>query len=209
MMYILALSDLHGYLPEIPKCDLLLLGGDYCPTRSLEQQRRFILGDFKDWLKEIPARYIVGIAGNHDFIFQEEPEVNEYLSWKYLKDQMIDIEDIKIYGSPWTVPFHDWAFMKPDYELRQLYKGIPTGLDILLTHGPAYRHLDKVEEGHHVGSLSLWERVKEVKPDSHVCGHIHEARGILDDDKTRFYNVSHVTRQMEPKHLPVHIPLRA
>jgi len=209
MMNVLAISDLHGYFPEIPKCDLLLLGGDYCPTRNLEQERRFMLGDFSDWLRQVPARYKVGIAGNHDFILQEDPSINEHIPWIYLQDSMVELEGVKIYGTPWTLPFFDWAFMESDYKLHKRFSKIPKGLDILLTHGPAYRHLDKTQDGRHAGSFSLLEKVRDVKPDSHVFGHIHEARGILDGENTRSYNVSHVTERYEPKHNPVNISLRA
>lgn len=208
MMTVLAISDLHGYFPEIPKCDLLLLGGDYCPTRAIDQQRRYMLGDFSDYLKSIPARYIVGIAGNHDFIFQEDMKLAMDLPWIYLQDASIDIEGVKIYGSPWTCKFGDWAFMKSDYALERIFEPIPEGLDILLTHGPAYRHLDKTIDNSNAGSFFLWDKIKKVKPDSHVFGHIHEGRGVMDEDGIRFYNVSHVNVRMEPKFTPVHIPLK-
>lgn len=207
-MQVLAISDLHGYLPEIPKCDLLLLGGDYCPTRNLDQERRFMLGPFTEWLKKINARFIVGIAGNYDFILQEDPELAKNLPWIYLQDNEVNLEGVRIYGSPWTPPFFNWAFMKPEFELKKEFKKIPTGLDILLTHGPAYRHRDKTTSGYHAGSFSLWEAVNERKPDSHVFGHIHEDRGVLDTEHTRFFNVSHVDFGYEPKHSPIDIPLR-
>lgn len=209
MMTVLAISDLHGYFPDIPECDLLLLGGDYCPTRNLDQERRFMQGDFSDWLKGIKARYIVGIAGNHDFILQHDKELAKGLPWIYLEDEEINLEGVRIYGSPWTPKFYDWAFMESDYLLKKRYENIPSGLDILLTHGPAYRHLDVTQNGSRAGSFSLWERMKEVKPDSHVFGHIHEARGVMDENSMRFYNVTHVTLHYEPKFTPVHIPLRA
>jgi Icc-related predicted phosphoesterase len=208
MMKVLAISDLHGYFPEIPECDLLLLGGDYCPTRNHDQEKRFMLGPFTEWLRSIKARYIVGIAGNHDFILQDDPKLAKELPWIYLQDSGVDIEGVKIWGSPWTLPFFNWAFMKGDNELRQVFNPIPKGLDILLTHGPAYRILDKTLDGPHAGSFSLLERIREVKPDSHVFGHIHEARGITDGDVTRHFNVSHVTAKYEPKNGPVTIQLR-
>lgn len=209
MMKVLAISDLHGYMPELPKCDLLLLGGDYCPTRNIEHERRFMVGPFATWLKSLDARYIVGIAGNHDFVLQYEPEVARQLPWIYLQDGYVDLEGVKIYGTPWTPPFFDWAFMKPEKELKDVFSYIPDDLDILLTHGPAYRYLDKTYDGVHAGSFELWNRIKIAKPDSHVCGHIHEARGITEEGPTRFYNVTHVNLKYEPKFGPVNIELRA
>ena len=205
MMSVLAISDLHGYLPTIPKCDLLLLGGDYNPKRNLEQQERFMLGPFKEWLEGIDARYIVGIAGNHDFILQAK---RLDLPWIYLQDESVGIEGVKIYGTPWTPTFGDWAFMAEEQELRKKFANIPSELDILLSHGPVTGILDKVKGGSNAGSRELLYAVAETTPDNFVCGHIHEARGVFDGDVTRFYNVSYLNEIYEPVGYPVNVALR-
>lgn len=208
MMRVYAISDLHGYLPEVPECELLLLGGDYCPTRNVDQQRRYFAGPFNDWLKKQKARYIVGVGGNHDFALQHDNELAKSLHWKYLQDEVVDIEGVRIYGTPWTPTFYNWAFMLPEEQLAEKFAKIPEKLDILLSHGPAYRRLDKTESGIHAGSKMLFERIVNVQPNSVVCGHIHEARGIVDGGTTRYYNVSYVDLNYEPKHGFTFIPLK-
>jgi Icc-related predicted phosphoesterase len=210
MMRIYAVSDLHGYFPPyVPECELLLLGGDYCPTRNLEQEKRFMSGKFSEWLREVPAKQVVGIAGNHDFILQDEPEFARSLPWTYLQDEEINIDGVRIYGTPWTPPFFDWAFMCNESMLQERFSNIPEGLDILLSHGPAWKHLDQNSGKENCGSYSLLQRIKQVKPDSHVFGHIHEGHGVMDDGPTRFYNVAYLNGKYEPKYNCVNIPLKA
>lgn len=208
MMQILAISDLHGNLPYIPECDLLLLGGDYCPTRNTDQEFRFIDGKFREWLKQIPAKHIVGIGGNHDFILEEDIDLAKGLPWHYLENDGIELEGVKIYGTPNTPYYGNWAFMRTERELKEIYARIPEGLNILLSHGPANGYLDRTEEGVHAGSIELKIRIKETKPKTVISGHIHEARGVQHDPDTQYYNVSYVNRQLEPKFNPTSITLR-
>lgn len=210
MMNILAISDLHGYLPDIPRCDLLLLGGDYNGKRNHDQQLRFMLGPFADWLNKIDARHIVGVAGNHDFVLQSDDlKLLKDLPWTYLQDELVEIEGIKIYGTPWTKKFFNWAFMKEEGPLKQIFSSIPAELDILLSHGPAKGVLDKNEYGEECGSYQLAYRINEVRPINVVHGHIHEARGTKVQGPINYYNVSHVNERYEPVYGPVNIPLRA
>ncbi len=206
-MNILAISDLHGYFPEVPECDLLLIGGDYAPTRNIEQQHRFFTGPFSEWLRSVKARFIVGIGGNHDFALQDS-EFARSLPWTYLCDSEVNLEGVRVYGTPYTPMFYNWAFMESEEELEKRFSKIPTGLDIVLSHGPVYRKLDKTISGVRCGSRCLDQKIRDVKPDSFVCGHIHEAHGIVDTEHTRFYNVAHVNEMYEPKHTFVNIPLK-
>ena len=101
-------SDLHGALPEIPECDVLLLGGDICPVSNhrLDFQQSWLDTDFRYWLKRIPAKKIIGCVGNHDLIFQEKPNwVPKDLPWTYLEDSGIKHKELNIYGSPWQPIF--------------------------------------------------------------------------------------------------------
>src|SRR6186997_2995362 len=115
-MLVSAVADLHGNLPEVPPCDLLLIAGDICPVRDhgLRAQRQFLDGPFRQWLDAAPARHVVGVAGNHDFVFEQEPErVPTDLRWTYLQDESTTIADLaglKVYGTPWQPVFFDWAF---------------------------------------------------------------------------------------------------
>lgn len=189
-MIVTALSDPHGNLIDITPCDLLLIAGDICPVRdhSLPNQREFLDGPFRRWLEEIPARHVVGIAGNHDFIFELAPgRIPTGLRWNYLQDESTTVEGLSIYGTPWQPWFHDWAFNLQEPELAKKWEKIPLGTDVLVVHGPPRGYGDLAVDGRSTGSPSLLEAIRRIKPRLTVFGHIHEGRGqweIQVDDQT-------------------------
>lgn len=221
-MKIIASSDFHGYLPEIEPCDLLLIAGDFMPVWNHDQQyqNEWAHVELRYWLENVPAKNIVAIAGNHDFIGKHNATLLRELPWFYLDEEMIEVEGLKIYGSPMTPRFGAWEFMEPDAMLADRWRKIPRDIDILLVHGPPYGKLDFVdgysmtkrgwEVGKSVGSGSLanqlaydnWPNLKAV-----IFGHIHENYGCQMEAGVRYYNVSHVTAEYEPINDPVVVDL--
>lgn len=207
MIRIIATADLHGELPDIPECDLLLIGGDVCPDGSLAFQAKWLDSKYRNWLQTIPAKEIVGIAGNHDLIFEKaEHLVPHGLRWHYLKDSAIELYGFKIYGTPWQLPF--WgAFNLNEEKLAKQYTTIPQDVDILISHGPPHGIFDEVplHTGgiQHTGSLALRNKVFEIKPKLCVYGHIHCSFGICKLDEIVFANVCLLNDEMEVTNQPV------
>lgn len=202
-------SDLHGSLPDIPECDILLIGGDVCPmeNHSGAHQLNWLDTTFRNWLKEVPASSIVGIAGNHDFVFENNAAGVEslYLPWTYLKDAMTVVEGISIYGFPWVPNLRNWAFHggMDCANKQELVDLIPEEVDILLSHGPINGYGDKwYLDGRLLGDLTLDQAIKEgkIRTKLLVCGHVHEGYGFYPNNhiKKGIYNVSHMTVQYEP-----------
>ena len=201
MITLAAASDLHGTLPDIPGCDILLLAGDLCPHGSILAQRDWLDQDFRSWLDAVPAKHVVGVAGNHDFIFEKAPDlVPAGLRWHYLQDSFVALEGLKIWGMPWILPIMG-VFNLPATELVEKYSRIPNDTDIVVSHGAPYGIGDMVPSrwsipdtewpgGEHVGSRELTGRMFEVKPQLVVFGHIHEGHGSYPLDETLFVNAT-------------------
>src|SRR4051812_2925127 len=111
-MLIRAYSDLHGNLPIVDPCDLLLLGGDVSPLdgeRDVERMTSWIEGEFSAWLEATPADRILLVPGNHDFIFEARSDWPE-MPAELLIDQAVDVDGISVYASPWVPALKEWAF---------------------------------------------------------------------------------------------------
>jgi Icc-related predicted phosphoesterase len=197
-----AISDLHGFLPETPPCDVLLIAGDVCPVsdHELDFQRRWLETEFARWLAQRPAETILGIAGNHDFVAEVDDELMRSLPWHYLLDETTRVDGLTIHGSPWTVTFMDWAFMRSEAELAPVWAKIPEETDILVTHGPPYGHGDLVINGNRGGSETLLRRMEELPQlQLHICGHVHEGGGTRSQVGTaEVVNVSYVDFDYRP-----------
>lgn len=199
-MRLVALSDTHGYHDqiEVPDGDILIHTGDLTNRGRLEE-----VIDFNRFLEGLPHRHKVVIAGNHDFCFERTPQEAEVLltACHYLRDQSLELEGWKLYGSPWQPEFFDWAFNLPrGPALAEKWAEIPQDTDILMTHGPPMGCLDRTSRGEDVGCEALAERLDQLQVKVHVFGHIHEAYGHELRGKTRTYNASilnHLERRLE------------
>lgn len=202
-MKIACISDLHGHLPDLSAhdFDILLIGGDICPTSShkVAFQRQWLDTIFRKWLDAISVP-VVSIAGNHDFIFQNAPDTVPKLDWTYLEDSGAEVLGLKIWGSPWQKWFGGWAFNAKEQDMKKKWDMIPDDTDIFLLHGPAYGLGDCVmSDNEHVGSPSLRERIGVVQPKLVVYGHIHEGHGQYELGSTIVVNASYLNERYEPK----------
>jgi Icc-related predicted phosphoesterase len=182
--------------------DILVHAGD---STSMGQKHE--IEQFLKWFSNTDFEHKIFIAGNHDFGFEKETDIDQQfkdLGVTYLFDNDITIDGIKFYGSPWQPEFYNWAFNLPrGEELAAKWEKIPDDVDILITHGPAYGILDYAPIGGHVGCEELYRKIVEVKPKIHVCGHIHDSYGQKSMGGIEFLNASTLNDRYEYAHKPI------
>jgi len=204
-MKIITISDSHGKHNEIPKewlepADMIIHAGDVS-SRGYDQE----MESFFIWFNSLDQyKYKIFIAGNHDFYFQDYPKLSNnnvetfYKNIIYLQDKLVTIEGINIYGSPWQPRFYNWAFnLDRGDEIAKKWSLIPQKTDILITHGPAYGYLDQVYgQGEHLGCQDLYDKILEVQPKVHICGHIHSGYGIIKPNNTILPNTTFINASL-------------
>lgn len=194
---IILISDTHTkHRIPLPEGDMIIHAGDVCSHGTIYEVEIFL-----KWFSLLPYKYKIFIAGNHCFPFEREPErvtelLKQYPDIIYLEESGVEIEGTKIWGSPWTPEFFDWAFNYPREQAAKCWDKIPLDTNILITHGPPYGIMDDVgstryNPDSHVGCKVLLDKINELKDlRLHVFGHIHCGRGILEVGKTTFCNAS-------------------
>lgn len=205
-MKILFLSDTHSQhrkLNDLPEADILIHGGDVS-----KMGRDHEVEDFMRWFSGLEYRYKIFIAGNHDFFFEGETpkSIKRFLNENtfYLHNSSVEIEGLKIWGSPYTPTFFNWAFnLDRGKAIEKVWKDIPPDTDVLITHGPPFGILDGTRSDQHVGCEELLKKIKKIKPKYHLFGHIHEAYGIFNTEKTTFINGSVLNENYEMVNSPL------
>jgi Icc-related predicted phosphoesterase len=207
-MRFVCVADLHGFLPAVPPCDVLVVAGDICPTEDErpETQRRWLSSTFARWLSEVPAEAVVGVAGNHDFVGESDPSALRDLDWHYLEDDAVEVEGVSVYGSPWTSRFQDWAFMLTEEELAQRWDSIPAAIDVLCVHSPPLGYGDWIS-GHAIGSPSLLSAIDARAPRLCAFGHVHAGYGRWQRGASTLVNAAYCGVDYRPAHEPVVVEL--
>ncbi|WP_141617322.1 metallophosphatase domain-containing protein [Myxococcus sp. AB036A] len=190
-MRIVAVSDTHLFHDELvmPPGDIFVHAGDMCRAGDLDELARA-----SSWIRGLPYRHKVIVAGNHDWAFADSPGEARALLGEdvvYLQDSEATVAGLRFWGSPWQPAYNDWAFNLPrGAALASKWAAIPEGLDVLITHGPPAGFGDRSSVGGRGGCVDLRERVLAVRPRLHLFGHIHDDGGLWREGDTCFANVT-------------------
>lgn len=231
-MIILATSDLHGNLPIInDEFDLFLIVGDICPDfyGFYTKQIEWINDELIPWVNKLKFKYIwskiILVPGNHDECFNghisklqlEEWRFktsnhlvilnHEYYEYDYLRSDL-EIDSLKIFGTPYCKKFGNWAFMVDNDILIKKYSQIPENIDILLSHdSPTIEKLGAVldEESRFynptAGNEILSEFIWKIKPKIFHSGHMHTGNhNFFEKNGIWFANVSYVDESLSPSY---------
>lgn len=230
-MKIIAISDLHGQLPNITEtAECLFICGDvvplYCQTNSCDSLQ-WLNKKFMPWLKSLNITgdiFIIG--GNHDFIFERKPnEVKKLLqsynkvhylcneTYEYLAEDCVTTWTI--FGTPDCHIFGNWAFMyEPETETQHFNK-MPDNVDIVLSHDACYGRNDACLEttpwtkpNKHIGNPELLQAVKNKKPLYQFTGHLHSSsHELINYDGTQTACVSLLNEHYKMTYKPLVIEL--
>jgi Icc-related predicted phosphoesterase len=186
-MLLFAFSDLHNsdagldfILSEIEhrKPDLILCAGDVTTFGPREFGEKT--------LRSIPIKTL-GVPGNCD-----PPDLHDIYNLgnsTNLHGNSTDESGFSFTGWGGSNISLNTPFENPEEQIlsdldpvmeHAAVSGLPL---ILLAHCPPLGFVDTVPTGMHVGCHSIAEMVEKHRPVLTICGHIHEAKGIVRDEQ--------------------------
>lgn len=204
------ISDTHTFheLLTVPEnIDIVIFSGDCSNPRDPYLNEPEVKA-FIQWFKELPIEHKIFVAGNHDSSIEKglvkKIDFSGY-NIHYLENDYINIDGIKIFGSPYTPTFGNWSFMKARDKMDKLWSKVDDDVDIFIVHGPPKTILDLSYSRDHnleyCGCNALKRHILgRIKPKFCLFGHIHNNEDIinagilkLSDYPTIFSNGSVVT----------------
>ena len=171
---IVVISDTHGFEESLtprgtllPKGDILLHLGDFAIDGPVRKKNKAI-ERFDEWLSRQPHRTKIVLRGNHDPFSCRFPKSNANF---FSRPKSIAIDGkLTMTLVPYSSPRN----------LSSSWRKLPMYCDLLASHSPPYKILDKCYNGANAGCASLRGKVERMiagAPKLWVCGHIHEGRG--------------------------------
>ena len=189
-MKIWHISDTHGFHKQlnIPEgIDLVIHTGD-CSNRMDPYTNEPEVRQFIEWYEQVPIPNKIFIPGNHDTSIERNLiKGSDFISAgiHLLNHDWMNVDGIKIFGSPYTPTYGQWAFMKSRETINRVWEQIPEGMDIVAVHGPCKGILDLSRDRQNVlefcGDGALRKHVLDrIKPKYFLSGHIHNFEDIIN-----------------------------
>ncbi len=141
--------------------DLIISCGDLAP--------QFL--SFMATFAKVPVLYV---HGNHDYCYDETPPDG----CECIDDMVYEYKGLKILGLGGSMCYNFGAYQYTEKEMEKrihkLRRKIKKagGIDLFITHSPAYRLHDS-EDLPHTGFKAFYSILDEVKPQVFAHGHVH------------------------------------
>jgi len=197
---IVVVSDTHNQLGKmtIPNGDILIHCGDFSNYKTSLKD----IVEFNNILGTLPHKHKIVVGGNHDnslSAIATEKDLQAALpNCIYLCDSGVTVNNIKIWGAPWTPTRNIFkranAFSVSESVIKDHWECIPKGVDILITHCPPQTVHDIDHKGYNLGCPHLLVAVQKVAPKVHVFGHNHDDPGASILHSTVFINAASLLR---------------
>ncbi len=218
-MKICVISDTHckHRSLEMPDADILLCAGDITMKGELAA-----IGDFSNWLAGLNYKNKLISFGNHE-LGHDRPCKKKDDGIKmiqdsgaiYLEHQDIVIDGIKIWMSPASPWFFNWAWnYQRGNDIAAVWAKIPNDVNVIVTHGPIYKIMDEAPRDfgdyENVGCKDLLNRVSELKQlKLFCCGHIHNSYSAepLEINGVKYVNASICNEKYQAVNKPVVIEI--
>lgn len=86
---------------------------------------------------------------------------------------------LRVFGSPYSEESkaQNWAFQYSADAAVSLWSEIAPDIDVLITHTPPNGYCDESRHWQGGGCPALAQRIAQIRPLLHICGHCHESRG--------------------------------
>ena len=201
---LVCISDTHWEHRRlhVPGGEFLICSGDLCMPWHKD------LADYLLWMGSQTHPYKILVAGNHDKLIQNNKtkylKICQEQGIIYLEDCGVEIEGIKLWGSPWTPKRprnKNNAFTLPRKDLMEKWNLIPADTDVLITHCPPYGIGDcntnfykgPPYQGGDFGLRKTINRLHNLKV--HAFGHQHFGRGLYKSDTGVYFANSAIAHQ--------------
>jgi Icc-related predicted phosphoesterase len=175
----------HDKLKIPDTIDMLIYAGDFINWKTSKERS---VKSFLDWFKKVNAKYKILVCGNHELYFKslKKSKLDELIE-DLKKDNILFLDNnfgnfsdlnLNIYGFPQTLK-RNLFYLADAFEVKEAKmneicnKNFDKKIDILVTHCPPYKILDKTYKNKYIGSLTILEDlILRVKPKIHIFGHI-------------------------------------
>ena len=197
-MRLLGITDLHGsrealtrVLTHAGPVDVVLFGGDVTHFGSPDEAEQLVE------LAKASGATVLAVAGNCDSAEIDERLIRLGVS---VAGRGVTLDALSLHGlsaiPPWISRMYQATEEQLAAALEAGYAQLPDARHHgVLAHVPPHGlPVDRVFFGRHVGSRALRSFVDEKAPSLVVCGHIHEARGVVRVGRTTVVNCGHALR---------------